>query len=52
VHREEGDAHFSAGRVFEIEDLVNAADAFSECSSKPNELLDGFLNSYVPNYSP
>jgi len=52
VHREEGDAHLSAGRVLEIEDLENAADAFRECSGKPNELLHGFLNSYVPNYSP
>jgi hypothetical protein len=52
VHREAGDAHLSAGRVLEIEDLENAADAFRECSSKPNELLHGFLNSYVPNDSP
>jgi hypothetical protein len=52
MHREQGAANFCAGRVLEIDDLENTADAFSECSSKPKELLHGFLNSYVPNYSP
>jgi len=47
-----GEALLSAGRVLEIEDLENAADAFSECNNKSNELFHGFLNSYVPNYSP
>jgi len=44
-----GDARLSSGRVLEIVDLENAADAFSECSSKVNELLYGFLKAYVPN---
>ena len=44
-----GDARLSSGRVLEIVDLEYAADAFSECSSKVNELLSGFLKAYVPN---
>jgi hypothetical protein len=44
-----GVACLSSGRVRKIVDLENAADAFSECSSKVNELLHVFLNAYVPN---
>ena len=44
-----GDARLSSVRVLEIVDLENAADAFSECSSKVNELLHGFLKTYAPN---
>lgn len=48
VHREEGFVHSSPGRVLEIEDLENAGDTFSECSSEPNELLHGFLKGNIP----
>jgi hypothetical protein len=44
-----GDARLNSRRVLEIVDLESAADAFSECSSKVNELLNGFLKAYVPN---
>ncbi|MDR6962085.1 hypothetical protein J2W43_006106 [Pseudomonas brassicacearum] len=43
-----GEARLSSKRVLEIEDLEDAADAFSECSSKVNGLLHGFLKTYVP----
>ena len=43
-----GEARLSSGRVLEIADLEDAADAFSECSSKLNGLLHGFLKTYVP----
>lgn len=44
-----GDARLSLGIVLEIIDLENAAVAFSECSCKVNELLHGFLKTYVPD---
>jgi hypothetical protein len=44
-----GDARLSSGRILETVDLEDAADAFSECSCKVNELLHGFLETYVPN---
>lgn len=37
-----GDARLNSGKVLEIGDLEDAADAFSECSIKVNELLHGF----------
>lgn len=43
-----GEARLSSGGVLEILDLEDAADAFSECSSKVNGLLHGFLKTYVP----
>jgi hypothetical protein len=43
-----GDARLSSGKVLEIADLEDAADAFSECSSKVNGLLHGFFKTYVP----
>lgn len=43
-----GEARLSSGNVLEIADLEDAADAFSECSSKVNGLLHGFLKTYVP----
>lgn len=42
------EARLSSSRVLEIVDLEDAADAFSECSSKVNGLLHGFLKTYVP----
>lgn len=44
----DGEARLSSGRVLEIADLEDAADAFTECSVKLNGLLHGFLKSYVP----
>ena len=44
-----GYARLSSGRILEIVDLEDAADAFSECGCKVNELLHGFLETYVPN---
>jgi hypothetical protein len=44
----DGEARLSSGRVLEIVDLEDAADAFSECSSQVNGLLHGFLKTYVP----
>lgn len=43
-----GEARLSSGNILEIVDLQDAADAFSECSSKVNGLLHGFLKTYVP----
>lgn len=43
-----GEARLSSKKVLEIEDLENAADAFSECSIRVNGLLHGFLKTYVP----
>jgi hypothetical protein len=43
-----GEARLSSGKVFEIVDLEDAADAFSACSSKVNGLLHGFLKTYAP----
>ncbi len=43
-----GDARLSSGKVFEISDLEDAADAFSACSIELNRLLYGFLATYSP----
>ena len=43
-----GDARLSGKGVIEISALEDAADEFSECSSKLNSLFYGFLNDYVP----
>jgi hypothetical protein len=43
-----GEARLSTGKVFEISDLHDAADAFSACSSNLNRSLHGFLSSYTP----
>ncbi|MBU6958015.1 hypothetical protein KRR23_09725 [Pseudomonas sp. CVAP len=43
-----GEARLSSKKVLEIEDLEEAADAFSECSIRVNSLLHGFLKTYVP----
>ncbi len=43
-----GEARLNSGKVSEISDLEEAADAFSECGSKVNGLFHGFLSSYVP----
>ena len=43
-----GEARLSSSRALEIIDLEDAADAFSECSSKVNGILHGFLKTYVP----
>jgi hypothetical protein len=42
-----GEARLSSPKVIEIEDLEDAADAFSVCSSRVNGLLHGFLKTYV-----
>jgi hypothetical protein len=41
-----GDARLSAQKVWEITDLENAADSFSECSIELNRLFYGFLSIY------
>ena len=38
-----GDARLYSGRVLEISDLEDAADAFANCSHGLNRLLHGFL---------
>jgi hypothetical protein len=43
-----GEARLSTGKVFEISDLHEAADAFSACSTDLNRLLHGFLSTYTP----
>jgi hypothetical protein len=44
-----GRARLSGSKVLEIEDLNNAADAFSGCSIELNSIFYGFLSSYQPH---
>jgi hypothetical protein len=43
-----GDARLSGGKVLEISDLEDAADAFSECSIELSQLFHGLLSTYRP----
>jgi hypothetical protein len=43
-----GEARLSSSNVIEIEDLEEAADRFSACSTELNRLLHGFLSAITP----
>lgn len=43
-----GEARLSGNGVIELSDLEDAADAFTECSGKLNEIYYCFLQTYTP----
>ncbi|MDF1815268.1 MAG: hypothetical protein P1V20_23915 [Verrucomicrobiales bacterium] len=45
---EDGKARLSSKKIFEVADLEDAADKFSNCSHELNRLLHGFLDTYQP----
>lgn len=42
-----GEARLSSGKVLELVDLEDAADAFTACGGELNRLFYGFLSTYV-----
>ncbi|XOV69411.1 MAG: hypothetical protein ACFHW5_11885 [Verrucomicrobiota bacterium] len=47
-NNDDGKSRLSSKSIFEVKDLEDAADKFSDCSIELNRLLHGFLSNYQP----